>query len=176
MGEHGEKPQDGRTMFDELVELLDVAVAMTAACAKDPVLQRLLEAFRLMPFEDREVLVGAIEREVRARRLSRATEDATGHKMHANRHARLYVRAHETPMPRRNLEREELMLSMLRGMRVSPLLLAPEVHDEWLEGTREALAHLEPDARAAVVELTRELLALAEETEAPRPRRAVRAG
>jgi hypothetical protein len=174
MREHGGKPQRDGTVFNELTEILEVAVELVASLAKDPILSRLIEAFRLMPFEDREVIVGAIEREVRARRLSRATEDATGQKMHANKHARLYVRAHETPVPRRNLERDELMVSMLRAMRVAPLLLAPDVQDIWIEGTREALDHLDQGTRKGVGELMRKLLALAEET--PTPGRAVRAG
>jgi hypothetical protein len=174
MRERGGKPKHGKPVFDELTEILEVAVDLVAALAKDPVMNRLIEAFRLMPFEDREVIVGAIEREVRARRLSRATEDATGQKMHANRNARLYVRAHETPVPRRNLERDELMVSMLRAMRVAPLLLAPDVQDVWLEGTREALDHLEPGARTAMIEVMEKLLALAKEMAAPG--RVVRAG
>lgn len=170
------KPTCGRTILDELVDVIDVAAELTTSLANDPVLYRLIEAFRLMPFEDRETVVGAVEREVSARRLSRATEDATGQSMHPNPRARLYVRAHENTAPRRHLERDELMISMLRGMRVTAGLLVPEVHAAWLDGTREALEHLDPEMRATVAQLARELMTLAE---APGPvapeSRAVRA-
>jgi hypothetical protein len=161
-GDAGEK---SRATLEELTGILDAAARLADALAGDPVLRRLLESFRLMPLEDRDAIAGAIEREVQARRLSRATEGATGQSMHANPNARLYLRSHETAMPRNLLERDELMLAMLSGMRVAPLLLVPEIHASWLDGTREALEHLDPQAVAAVAQLLREALALVEQAD-----------
>lgn len=157
---------DGRTMLQELADVIEVATRLTDGLVGDPVLQRLLEAFRLMPIEDRAVIVSAIEREVQARRLSRATEEATGQSMHPNAHARLYLRSHETAVPRNLLERDELMLAMLSGMRVAPILLVPDIHAAWQEGTRVALEHVDEPTRVAVAALMREALAMVEEAAA----------
>lgn len=149
-------------MFDRLVATLEDAVELVGSFAGNAQFRRLVEAFRLMPLEDRGPIIGAIEREVRARHLTRATEEATGHSMHPNPRARLYVRAHETPALRRHTDRDDLMLSMLRCMRTARFLLVPEVHAAWRDGTREALDHLEPAEREGLLQLTRELLALTE--------------
>jgi hypothetical protein len=163
MRETGDRDEGSRTVLQELTEVIDVAAKLAESLAADRTLQRLIDALRTAPLEDRDTIVGAIEREVQARRLSRATEDLTGQSMHPNPHARLYIRSHETVVPRNLLERDELMLAMLSGMRVSPILLTPDIHAAWVEGTREALEHLDPTARAAVAQLLREALALVEE-------------
>jgi hypothetical protein len=152
----------GDAAIHQLRAMLDAAAGLVRELANDSVLARLVEAFRLMPFEDRATIVGAIEREVQARRLSCAVEKTTGQSMHPNPHARLYVRAHEKILPRYGLERDELMLAMLRAMRVAPILLAPEIHEAWRDGTREALEHLDAEIRATVAHLLREALAMVE--------------
>ena len=149
-----------------LRDVLDAAMRVAGDLANDPLLSRLLEAFRLMPMEDRSIVVTAIEREVQARRLSRATEAVTGQAMHPNPNARLYVRSHENTVPRNLLERDELTIAMLAAFRVTPILEVPEIHAEWLDATRAALKHLEPATRAVVSRLMREGLALAEAVEA----------
>ena len=156
-----------RATLQELTDVIDRAARLADALANDPVLQRLIEAFRLMPLEDRATVVNAIEREVQARRLSRAMQDATGQSMHPNPHARLYLRSHEKAKARNLLERDELMLAMLSGMRVSPILLVPDIHASWLDGTREALEHVDASTRVAVGQLLREVLTLIEETASP---------
>jgi hypothetical protein len=165
MGDDGERSV--RSLLEELTDVIDVAARLAEALSGDPTVQRVIEAFRLMPFEDREVIADVIEREVQARRLSLASEVATGQSMHPNPNARLYLRSHEQPaLPRNLLERDELMLAMLAGMRVTPLLLVPDIHAAWIDGTRGALEHLEPAARQAAAVLLREALALVEEVDA----------
>jgi hypothetical protein len=166
----GEPPPTAQSTLLELVDVIELAAELADTLAADPILKRLVEAFRLMPLEDRATVVTAIEREVQARRLSRATEDATGQAMHPNPNARLYLRSHERSVPRNMLERDELMLAMLSGMRASQILLVPEIHAEWIDGTREALGHLEPAARNAVAQLMREALALIDEATSARTR------
>ena len=158
----GGDPASSRTPLQELIAVIDVAAELADKLVDDPLLERLIEAFRLMPFEDRGVLIGAVEREVHARRLSRATEGVTGQAMHPNPHARLYVRSHETAVPRQLLEREELMLAMLSALRVAPILLIPEIHEQWIDGCREATTHLDPATRAGVGQLLRDLLVIVE--------------
>ena len=147
----------------ELADVVDAAVRLAETISTDPMLQRLLEVFRLMPLEDRATILRAMEREVQARRLSHATQDSTGQSMHPNPHARLYLRSHERVVPRNMLERDELMFAMLSGMRVSPILLTPDIHASWVEGTREAMEHLDDTTRASVEQLLREALVILDE-------------
>jgi hypothetical protein len=160
MRDSGHRSESSRSRLQELADVIDAAIRLADAMANDPMLQRLLEAFRLMPLEDRATILRAIEREVQARRLSNATQDATGQSMHPNPHARLYLRSHERVVPRNMLERDEMMFAMLSGMRVTPLLLTPDVHKSWVDGTREAMEHLDDTARASVEQLLREALVL----------------
>ena len=156
--------ESSRSTLQQLADVIDAAVSVTETLANDPILHRLLEAFRLMPLEDRATILRAIEREVQARRLSSGTSEVTGHAMHPNPNARLYLRSHEKVVPRALVDRDELMFAMLSGMRVSPILLTPDVHASWVDGTREALEHLDDGARAAVGQLLRETLVLLDET------------
>jgi hypothetical protein len=177
MRDSDRKSESSRSSLHELADIIDAAVRLADAIANDPMLQRLLEAFRLMPLEDRATILNAIEREVQARRLSNATQDTTGQSMHPNPNARLYLRSHERVVPRNMLERDEMMFAMLSGMRVTPLLLTPDVHKSWVEGTREAMEHLDDAARASVEQLLREALALLDEvrTAEDREKRTARA-
>jgi hypothetical protein len=164
-----------RSTIEQLTDVIDVAVELAETLSGDPTVQRVIEAFRVMPFEDRQVIAGVLEREVQARRISAATQRTTGQAMHPNPNARLYVRSHEKVAPSRSVERDEMMLQMLAALRVIPLLLASDVHDAWLDATRIALGHLEPTMRRAAAVLLREVVALAEEADAPTAAQAVRA-
>jgi hypothetical protein len=163
MRDSDRQSESSRSTLHELADIIDAALRLAEAIGTDPMLQRLLEAFRLMPLEDRGTILRAIEREVQARRLSRATEDATGQSMHANPNARLYLRSHEQVVPRNMLERDEMMFAMLSGMRVTPILLTPDIHASWVDGTREAMEHLDDTARVSVEQLLREALLILDE-------------
>jgi len=163
MRERDLKSESSRSTLHELADVVDAAVRLAEAIANDPMLQRLLEVFRLMPLEDRATILRAIEREVQARRLSHATADMTGQAMHPNPNARLYIRSHERVVPRNMLERDELMFAMLSAMRMSPILLTPDIHASWVDGTREAMEHLDDTARASVEQLLREALVILDE-------------
>jgi hypothetical protein len=82
--------------------------------------------------------------------------------MHPNPNALLYLRSHESAIPRGVLERDEMMLAMLSGFHVAPILTTPEIHAEWIDATREAVGHVDDATRAVVVGLLREVLALIE--------------
>ena len=163
MRDSDRKSESSRSTLHELADVIDAAVCLADAIASDPMLQRLFEVFRLMPLEDRGTILRAIEREVQARRLSNATQDATGQSMHPNPHARLYLRSHDRVVPRNTLERDEIMFAMLSAMRVTPMLLAPELHKSWVDGTREAMEHLDETARVSVEQLLREALVILDE-------------
>jgi hypothetical protein len=177
MSDSDHQSDTSRSTLHELADVIEAALRLADTLANDPMLQRLLEAFRLMPLEDRATVVRAVEREVQARRLSGATQDATGLSMHPNPNARLYLRSHERVVPRKVVDSDEIMLGMLSAMRVSPILLGPEVHTTWVEGTREAIDHLDDGARAAVGQLLSETLVMIEEAMSPvaRPSHTARA-
>src|ERR1041385_8274913 len=100
MRDSDRKSESSQSTLHELADVIEAAVRLAETLANDPMLQRLLEVFRLMPLEGRATIIRAIEREVQARRLSNATQGATGQSMHANPHARLYLRSHERVVPR----------------------------------------------------------------------------
>jgi hypothetical protein len=86
---------DGDTLV-ELSSLLDAARVIAREMLDDRVFNRLLEAFARMPDADREVVVGAIEREVRTRLLSQdVADDLTQIVLRPNPNARLYFRVVE---------------------------------------------------------------------------------
>jgi len=133
MAKEAARQPEGPASLIGLATLLKEATALVTELDGDPVLRGVLESFRLMPLEDRGAIAEALHREVQARRLSLATEDVTGQAMHANPHARLYLRSHETAIPRSLLERDELMLALIQAMRLAPVLRTPAIHDELIE-------------------------------------------
>lgn len=163
-----QSPPDVALALESLQSTLEAALSLTQELAGDAVLARLLAAFWEMPAEDRTVVVGALEREVQARALSRATEEVTGQSMVPNPHARLYLRAHETAVERQVLERNEMMVALLRAMRVASIIPAvPEIYASWTGAMREAIQRVDPGARAAVARLVQDVLTLLAEAGAP---------
>jgi hypothetical protein len=147
------------TTLDLLRATLEEALAFTRELGGDPLLSRLLATFRAMPAEDRPVVLEALEREVAARKLSCATEDVSGQSMTPNPNARFYLRAHETGFDRSLLERDEMLIATVRGMRAATLIPAiPEVHAAWRDATREAMQHVDDATRTAVESLVRDVL------------------
>ena len=151
---------DGPASLAGLATVLKEAETLVGELDGDPVIRDVLRTFRLMPFEDRGVIAEALSREVQARRLSLATQDVTGQSMHPNPNARFYLRAHETPVPRNLLERDELMLALTRAMRLASVLRMPAIHQELLEALRLALEHVDASTRADVASLLQDTLAI----------------
>ena len=119
----GDEPSS-KTPLEHLQRTLEAALDFARELTADHVLVRLLAAFRAMPAEDRSVVIGALEREVAARKLSLATEAASGQTMVPNPNARFYMRAHETTFDRSMLERGEMTIATVRGMRAATLIPA----------------------------------------------------
>ena len=154
----GDEPTTDSTGLEHLEAALAEALELTRTLAGDPVLARLLAAFRLMPAEDRGVVVGAIEREVKARKLSLATEDLSGQSMVPNPNARFYLRAHESSFDRNLLERDEMTIAMVRAMRAATLIPAvPDIYASFREASREAMQHVDEATRAIVERLLQEV-------------------
>lgn len=152
-------PSDVGDTLEGLRSTLETALQLTRELTSDDVLGRLLRAFRDMPADDRGVILAAIEREVKARALSRATESVTAQSMVPNPNARLYVRTHEPQIDRNLLERDEMMVSMARAMRVAGIIpCVPDIHASWREATREAVEAIDDPTRTVVEDLLREVL------------------
>src|SRR5512145_1444698 len=125
--------------MEHLRATIRAATDVLGEVTADPLLARWIRVFHEMPPEDRAVVVEVLEREVRTRLLSAATEDVTGQAARPNPNARLWVRAHGREAQRSDLEIHEMKHATLRILRVLQLLLLPEIHDEWQRATREAL-------------------------------------
>jgi hypothetical protein len=112
-----------------------------------------------MPAEDRPAILEAVEREVQARKLSFATEGMSGQSMVPNPHARLYLRVHEAALDRNLLERDEMMIAMVRGMRAATLIPAvPDIYASWRDATREAMEHVDEATRTVTERLMQDVL------------------
>jgi hypothetical protein len=147
------------TTLENLLETLEDALGLARELSGDRSLVRMLAAFRTMPAEDRPIIIEALEREVTARKLSLATEDMSGQSMVPNAHARLYLRAHESSFERSVLERDEMMIATVRGMRAATLIPAvPDIYAAWRDATQEAMQHVDEPTRATVEGLVREVL------------------
>jgi hypothetical protein len=157
----GHRPT-GDTSLRDLPTTLRAASSIVQELRSNPELSRLITAFFAMPPSDRPIVLTAIESEVQARKLSLATEDVTGQSMFPSPHARLYLRAHERERSRLPIDRHDMMLAMLAGMRASTLLVG-ELHETWLGSVRDTISHLDATTRAIVTSLVRDALCLLED-------------
>jgi len=146
--------------LETLAAALHTATALAAEVLDDALLPRLIAAFHAMPAGDRATIVGVVEREVQARLLSRATEGVTGQGAHPNPNARLYVRTHGREAQRHDFERDDMMLGMLRVLKVLPILTVPEIRAEWREASREALAEVDDEVVEVMDDVIGEFLDL----------------
>ena len=151
---------DISSLIEALRSYLDRAAEIAGELATDALLVRLIAVFRDMPFQDRPVIIGILEREVAGRLLSRATEKAVSQETHVNPNARLYVRAHNTTVDHRIFDRDEMMIADVRAMRIaSAIRYIPELYVLWKEALREAMDHVDEPTRAVAEELLRDGLA-----------------
>ena len=162
-----DEPTTNSTALQHLEATLEAALHLTREMAADQLLGRLLALFRAMPAEDRPAVIGALEREVAARKLSLATEGVSGQSMVPNPNARLYVRAHESMLDRNLLERDEMMIATVRVLRATMLIPAiPEIYASWQDATREAMQQVDETIRAVAERLVREVLGFIAEARA----------
>ena len=116
---------DEAAKLEALHITLETAATLMHEILADGPLRRVIQSLQRLTPADRAVIAEVIERETQALQLSVATEEVTGQSMHANPNARLFVRSHGGDPSRFSLEREELMVAMLRGLRVTPILTVP---------------------------------------------------
>jgi len=169
----GGEQTDGETASHTgvLRETLRAACNLLRKITRDPLLLRLLDVYSRTPAEDREVLVGVLEREVTWRRMSAGNPHATadGVKLgmsvtHINPNARLYVRVVEPCPDRQYVSRKEMMQTTIRMARATYLTLSTTEHEsDWRAGVRDALARLPPKELAAVDWMNRRIRELLDE-------------
>jgi hypothetical protein len=168
-GEH----QDGEAAGSSgvLRETLRAARNLLRRITSDPLLLRLLDVYARTPGQDREVIVGVLEREVTLRRLSDANARSSLSGVNPgitvtrpNPNARLYVRVLEPSVAAPYLSREEMMHATLRVARATYLTLTTTARDgNWQPGIRDALARLSPEELAAVDWVNRNMRELIDE-------------
>jgi hypothetical protein len=148
------------TVFERLQNYLGTALEIARELANDALLGRLIAVFQAMPFQDRPVIIGILEREIAGRTLSRATEKAVGQETHVNPNARLYVRAHNTGIDHRIFDRDEMMIADVRAMRIAGLVRnIPQIYELWKDALLEAVQQVEDDTLANAEQLLRDGLA-----------------
>jgi len=158
-----EAASTGRELFHTLEDVLRTAVGLVREIGSDPLVGRLLAAFRALPVEDREVIVGVLEREARSREMARTTaESLTGLVLRPNPNARLYVRVmDQEPVP----DRRRAVVAAVRAMR---LMHNGPLQGDWETEATAALRELEPDERASIEAFNRRMLALIAAASVPR--------
>jgi len=159
-----------------LRETLRAARNLLGRITRDPLLLRLLDVYSRTPSEDREVLVGVLEREVSLRAMSAANARKTSNGVklginvtRINPNARLYVRVLEPGPAPPYVSREEMMQVTLRMGRATYLTLSTTEHEsDWRAGIRDGLTRLPPHELAALDWVNRQMRELIDEATSSR--------
>jgi hypothetical protein len=154
-----QQPPAGIATLEQLETTLEAALGLVVDLANDDLLRRLISVFANMPTQDRQVIIGVLEREVAGRLLSRATEGPIGQSTHPNPHARLYVRVHDSGFQRQIYDRDEMMIADIRGLRIGCLIRnVPGIYALWKDAMREAMTHVDEPTRGIAEELVHDIL------------------
>ncbi|MFN8544825.1 MAG: hypothetical protein U0807_11580 [Candidatus Binatia bacterium] len=137
---------------------LERAAAEVGAIAADPLFLRIAEVFRRMPAEDREALLGVLERQVTLRRHAEVVEGVSGMTLRPNPNARLYVRVHDAELNKTPLDGDDWVLLALRAVRAFPSVVTPDFFPIWRAALAEAIELAEPVERAAFERAMRAIL------------------
>lgn len=157
----GSKRNDTSGKLEMVRALLETGLRLVEELASgttDLLLERWQRAYHRMPEQDRETVVGVLEREVELRNVARSSRDSvSGFEIsRPNPNARIYVRVFgETPT---YFSRDDVMRATLRAARV--ILISPPPHADWQEATLDAFRLLAPAERAALAKHNREMLEL----------------
>lgn len=159
-----DQPSDALDRLETLQAMVAAALRLVRELEGDSMLARWLASYQAMPSEDRAVVVEAVEREVKAAVITRATAKVAGQTMHPNPHARLYTRAMDSEIPRVTVETEAMRRATLRAMQaVGVVTGTPAMFAQWRASTAAALAGLDGPQRDAVEMLAREFMRLIDE-------------
>ncbi len=155
--------------LDALQTLLATAREMVADLARDPLLERMLRAFWMLPAADREPIVQVLEKDAAWRCIVEETSGATGITVSPNPHASLYVHVLDQvtgePIAPGPLQRDGdvIRLGIETFVRLLPLLFQEGVHAQWTAAGRETVRASDAETRGFAVRLASEVLALIDE-------------
>jgi hypothetical protein len=144
--------------------LLASAKQLAEALEADPIVGRVLQALAGLPPDDRQTIAQAIERGAAWRRVNESVSAANGVRLRANPNPRLFVRVVDGTQPTMPLspDPDEVLVSILRVLRLAPLVHTAEARAVWEPAASEALGMLEASERQAALEVGRSALALIE--------------
>lgn len=151
--------------FEALDVVLRSAARLVSELHDDPLLARLLAVFAAMPPQDREVVIGVLEREVRARTVTRGLRGITGWTAQPNPNARLYMRAVGPAPGAPTIDPDAMILAALRGARVMGRLLDPELNGHFRGAIREAFELVSQEERDALRTVVGELVSVLDDVE-----------
>jgi hypothetical protein len=159
---------DALTHLSTLLKSADVLVR---EYLDEPLWRRVLAVFERMPPEDRDAIVGVLEREVTVRLSAHGGNTRrTGVRTHVNPHAQLYLRSFDQmPKDENGPQHDRMVQASLRSVAYMQMALAPEIHEVWRTATVEAFSRLDDAQRAAAAAMLRESLELLERPAPARP-------
>ncbi len=143
--------------YEVLRNLLETAQKIAGDLADDPLIERLFAVFARMPAEDREAVLGILEREVDARLLTDAADTMAGIHLRPNPSTRIYVRVIDQEEP---LNRAETVAASVRAMRLFHRAVgpAPEVWEANMLGALQELDDEELATIGSFVQLLADLI------------------
>ena len=159
-------PSDaGSPRLDALSALLASAKQLAESLEADPIIGRVLQALASLPPDDRQTIAQAIERGAAWRRVNETVSAANGVRLRANPNPRLFIRVVDGTPPTMPLapDPDDVLVSILRVLRLAPLLATEEARAVWEPAASEALGMLEPSERAACLAVGRSAMAVIEE-------------
>jgi hypothetical protein len=155
-----------------LQTILASALGVVEEIIGDPLVERLLRAFAMLPSADRDAIVTVLERDAHWCRISEETQPVAGIRARVNPYGSLYVHVVDqvTGQP---IEPEPSArdISVIRSgaerlARLLPLLVYEPVREQWTTSVRELIRASDLELRAIAARLAREVLALLEEADA----------
>jgi len=160
---------DGPSGLDALQTLLATARGLLTDLTTNPLLERILGAFRMLPESDREPILRVLEKDAAWRRVVEETAGATGITVCPNPHASLYVHVLDqvtgellAPGPLQR-DGDVIRLGIETFVRLLPLFFQEGVHAQWTAAAREIVRASDAELRGFAVRLAREVLALVDE-------------
>jgi hypothetical protein len=151
--------------LDTLHTLLATARDLAKALSEDPVLERLVHAFRLLPERDREVVLRVIEKDAAWRQIVGKTAGATGITVLPNPHASLYVHVLNQVNPplvpeAAPRDAEIIRLGVATFVELIPLFMQDGVRAQWTAAAQEIARTSGPERRALTLQLLRAVEAI----------------
>jgi hypothetical protein len=152
--------------LDTLQTLLATARELAQTLAEDPVFERLVRAFRLLPERDREPILRVIEKDAAWRGIVDRTAAETGIAVMPNPHASLYVHvlnqvtgpplAPEAP-PR---DADVIKMGVATFVDLVPLFMQEGVRAQWTTAAAEIAGAADPELRELALRLVRAVEAI----------------